>query len=173
MITQLADTGTVQPKEYRDGHARTIISGFCLPWRHLLPDLAVPPSCPSSFIRPGKLLFEAGDQVPGPGGVFVGAGADTFEVVEGREGVAQRIAGSAGLFEEKGDVTAGSAGLVGVAHGITVVDGLLVVMQSLTGGMGLAADVAELVMADGKGSGVVCGGQIEGLLVASQGCVEV
>ncbi len=98
-----------------------------------------------------------------------GAGAGALEVVEGGAGVVQRVAGPPGASEEDGDVVAGQPGAVGVAPGLLVRDGLLVVVQGLPGVPGRVVDEAEVVVDGGEVFGVPGGDQAQGLPVAAQG----
>jgi len=49
-------------------------------------------------------VFEAGDEVPGLGGVLGSAGADVLEVAQGGAGVEQCVGEAAVACEEEGDV---------------------------------------------------------------------
>ena len=102
-----------------------------------------------------------------------GAGAHPLEVAQGGAGVEQRVGAAAVAFEEEGDVEAGPPGAVGVAAGLLVGDGLLVVAQGLAGIPRHAVDVAELAVDCGEVFGVVGGEEGQGLLEVVQGGVEV
>ena len=68
---------------------------------------------------------------------------------------------------------AGLPGSVDVPAGFLVLDGSLVVAQRLADIPGPREDDAELVLDDCPGFVVVGGGEVQGLLVAAEGGVEV
>jgi hypothetical protein len=102
-----------------------------------------------------------------------GAGPGLLEVAAGGAGIQKGVTNPAVIGEEERDAVAVLPGFIDVPLGFIVLDGLLIVAERLAGVPGMSVEGAQLVFGDATFSVIVGGGDVQGLPVAGQGCIQV